>query len=332
MITQLSTMVAGGVDPYQNIALEELLLQAVAPGEVILYLWQNQSTVVIGRNQNARAECRVEQLERDGGHLARRLSGGGAVFHDLGNLNFTFLAHSGDYDLNRQQEVILQAVGLLGLKAERTGRNDIAIDGRKFSGTAFYATGGRKYHHGTLLLHADMNRLQQYLTVDRVKLQAHGVQSVRSRVVNLCDLNPTITVDTMTAAMVTAFGQVYGLVPTGLETGRIDLAQLETRRQWFASTHWRLGAEKTFTATVQQRFDWGNAQLGLQVTGGVIVEAILYTDALDPQLADVIQTCLTGCEYHSREVARALEGAYATSSETTAMVRDIAALLQPLFN
>lgn len=331
MIERLFTIFSAVYDPYHNIALEELLLHAVAPGEVILYLWQNQDTVVIGRNQNARAECRVERLEQDGGHLARRLSGGGAVFHDLGNLNFTFLARRDSYDRDRQAEVILQAARLLGLQAEKTGRNDIAIDGRKFSGNAFYTTGDRKYHHGTLLLDADLGRLQNYLTVDRAKLQAHGVQSVQARVVNLCQLDAAITVPRMRQAMVQAFGQVYGLVPQPLDKERIDQTRLETLREKFASPQWRLGAEKDFTATVKQRFAWGGAELGLQVSAGVIAEAVLYTDALDDRLADVVQEALTGCAYHSQAVARALGCAYGADSETTSMVRDIAALVQPLF-
>lgn len=139
-----------GFNPYENLALEEMLLTHVPKESCILYLWQNQKTVVIGKNQNAWKECRVKELEEDGGFLARRLSGGGAVFHDLGNLNFTFLMNSPDYDLSRQLDVILQAVASLGISAQKSGRNDVTTaDGRKLIDRRSHGEGLQRwgYHH-----------------------------------------------------------------------------------------------------------------------------------------------------------------------------------------
>ena len=137
MINRLSYFISSSTNPYLNLAVEEYLLETVKPNQLILYLWQNERTVVIGKNQNAWKECRFQELEADGGHLARRLSGGGAVFHDLGNLNFTFLIPSSDYDLSKQMSVILEAVRSLGIDAQKSGRNDVTVDGKKFSGNAF---------------------------------------------------------------------------------------------------------------------------------------------------------------------------------------------------
>lgn len=165
MIETLSYYIGNSLNPYLNLSIEEYLLDTVQPGQMILYLWQNERTVVIGKNQNAWKECRFQELEQDGGHLARRLSGGGAVFHDTGNLNFTFLVPTKDYDLSRQMSVILEAVRSLGIDAQKSGRNDITIDGKKFSGNAFCQKGENSYHHGTLMLHVDTQKVAHYLNV-----------------------------------------------------------------------------------------------------------------------------------------------------------------------
>ena len=134
MIEKLYTIESGSLNPYLNMGLEEYLKYHTGREECILYLWQNERTVVIGRNQNAWKECQTEELEGDGGYLARRLSGGGAVFHDLGNLNFTFLVRKENFNVEKQTEVILRAVNSLGIHAEKSGRNDITVDGCKLFG------------------------------------------------------------------------------------------------------------------------------------------------------------------------------------------------------
>ena len=209
MIRRLTVCRAPGTDPYENLALEQTLLERVEEGECILYLWQNARTVVIGRNQNPWKECRTTLLTEEGGRLARRLSGGGAVFHDLGNLNFTFLMREEDYDLSRQLRVIETACLSLGVPVERSGRNDLLADGRKFSGNAFYHHLGRAYHHGTLMVDVDLEMVQRYLSPSKAKLAAKGVDSVRSRVVNLKEFVPDLTVDNLKNALVSAFASVY---------------------------------------------------------------------------------------------------------------------------
>ena len=215
MIKRLLVCKARGTDPYENLALEEALLNRVGPGELILYLWQNERTVVIGRNQNPWKECRTALLSEEGGRLARRLSGGGAVFHDLGNLNFTFLMSAGDYDLARQLTVLERACQSLGIPAQRSGRNDLLADGRKFSGNAFYKHNGKAYHHGTLMVDVNMEMVQRYLSPSKAKLAAKGVNSVRARVVNLREFIPDLTIDRLSDAMIAALTQVYPPTPVG---------------------------------------------------------------------------------------------------------------------
>ena len=199
-------------DPYHNLALEDhlvSLLQADAdkPDGLrgILYLWQNQDTVVIGRNQNAWSECQTGLLENEGGRLARRTTGGGAVYHDLGNLNFSLILPRRNFNLDDNFAMIISAVASQGIIAERSGRNDVLAGGRKFSGNAFSLRQDAGLHHGTLLIESDYTRLARYLNVAPAKLQAKGVASVKSRVINLCELCPTISVAAMFNAMEQAF-------------------------------------------------------------------------------------------------------------------------------
>ncbi|HOV70336.1 MAG TPA: lipoate--protein ligase family protein, partial [Clostridia bacterium] len=152
-------------DPHQNLAFEEYLFETADEDTATMYLWTNASTVVIGRNQNPWRECKVELLEKDGGKLSRRTTGGGAVYHDLGNLNFSFIMSKEAYSVQRQLGVIIEAVRSLGIDAEFSGRNDILACGRKFSGNAFAVRKNGALHHGTLLINADMDMLTHYLTV-----------------------------------------------------------------------------------------------------------------------------------------------------------------------
>ena len=206
----VSCYITGCTEPYRNLAVERYLLEHTPAGSVTLYLWQNKNTVVIGRNQNPWAECNMAQLRRDGVHLVRRLSGGGAVYHDSGNLNFTFLTDARTYNLARQLEVILTALKSLGINAEKSGRNDILVDGRKVSGNAFYTSGAKKYHHGTLLIDVKTDKMAKYLTVSPLKLQAKGVSSVKSRVLNLKSVCPFLTVPVLQNALVRSFAEIYG--------------------------------------------------------------------------------------------------------------------------
>ena len=275
-------------DPHHNLALEETLLNA-AEDCVILYLWQNQNTVVIGRNQNPWKECRTALLEQEGGHLARRLSGGGAVFHDLGNLNFTFLMPQPLYDLDRQLEVICTAVRSFGIDAQRSGRNDILAAGRKFSGNAFYKNGKQAYHHGTILINADMEKLSRYLSPSKAKLSAKGVDSVRSRVGNLRELNPEITIDSMKSALTQAFSTVYGG-----KVEKIELSPEEAIWERCRSWDWNYGQKLPFTAQWEERLDFGCVSIEAQVERGIIRAAKVYSDAMDWQLPQKLESALTG--------------------------------------
>ena len=202
--------VSDSSDPRFNLAAEEIMFDRTVPGQVTLFLWQNERTVIIGKSQNAWNEARVEKLRSDGGVLVRRPSGGGAVYHDLGNMCYTFVCSPELYSLPRQLKVILNAVKACGIDAEFTGRNDIVTpDGRKFSGNAFRFSGSAALMHGTLLIHTDFSRMSEYLSVPKAKIEAKGVSSVRSRVANLSEINPEITVERVKTDMIRAFLDEY---------------------------------------------------------------------------------------------------------------------------
>ena len=219
-------ILGSGMDPYRNLAFEESLVDRASlaePGqeEAILFLWQNADTVVIGANQNPWRECNLQAMDRDGVHLTRRVTGGGAVFHDIGNLNFSFIVPRTGYDVTRQGAVIVGALAKVGIHAEQSGRNDILADGRKFSGNAFLHRRKASLHHGTLLIGSDMSRLANYLQVDPEKLSGKGVQSVRARVVNLAELAPALDAAQMKTLVAESFAQEYG-APEAVE--HVDLS------------------------------------------------------------------------------------------------------------
>jgi lipoate-protein ligase A len=325
---KLSHILSEQTNPYRNLALEEYLLRHVERGERILYLWQNRHTVVIGVNQNPWKEARIKELEQDGGFLARRMSGGGAVFHDLGNLNFTFLACEEDYDVARQLEVILQAVSKFGIHAERSGRNDLLMDGKKFSGNAFFNSRGRCYHHGTLLLDVDMSNLSRYLNVSREKLQSKGVDSVRSRVVNLTEAAPGMTVESLRHALIEAFGEVYGGIPAPYPAaGRPDREEIDAYEAKYASREWRMGRRLPFTASCSSRFDWGDLTLQFCVEGGVIRDAAAYSDGMETDFIKAIGEALKGTAFSSSGINRKLLELAQSERVEASMFRDIARLV-----
>jgi len=294
MITSLWIYRASGSDPFENLAREQILLEQGPADGLVLYLWQNEHTVVIGRNQNAFKECRVSLLEEEGGKLARRLSGGGAVYHDKGNLNFTFLLPRADFNVTRQLEVICRACRAFGIPAEISGRNDLTAAGYKFSGNAFYKTGNRAYHHGTLMLSSDLNRLSRYLSPPKAKLEAKGVASVRSRVTNLRSFVPALTCDTMSRQLVRAAEKVYGFTAKELVFTPEQETAVARLTHHYASREWRFGANVPATFSCEKTFSWGTVSLALQVEQGRISHAAVFTDAMEWELSQQLQQTLEG--------------------------------------
>lgn len=316
------------LDPHANLALEETVLRSLEAGELALYLWRNEHSVVIGRNQNPWRECRVAELESNGGRLARRLSGGGAVYHDVGNLNFTFAAAKDVYDIARQMSVVTRALAAFGIDATLTGRNDIEVNGAKVSGNAFFRTPDVQLHHGTLMVSVDGAALARYLSPDPRKLKAKGVASVRSRVANLAELAPGISVGALAEALQGAFAREYG-TPAPFPAKRLNASKIERRRARFASAAWLFGDEELSPSlTFGARFSWGSADFELAVEGETIQEARVWSDALDADWIEGLEEALVGCRNEGKAIAERIAGLPAATPEREQMRADCLALIQ----
>ena len=180
-------------DPAFNLAAEQFVFENLPKDRNYFILWQNDNAVIIGKYQNTLAEINLPYVEQNNIRVIRRLSGGGAVYHDLGNLNYSFISDAGSSEsLNLRLfcEPVVRALAELGVRAEINGRNDMTVDGKKFSGNAQYIRGGRVLHHGTILFNSDLSVIGEALHVDRSKITAKGIPSVRSRVTNLLPYFP----------------------------------------------------------------------------------------------------------------------------------------------
>ncbi|OLN33220.1 lipoate--protein ligase [Desulfosporosinus metallidurans] len=324
MISQIQTRIIKSLsyDPWVNLAIEEYLLEQITEDEVILYLWQNDNTVVIGRNQNAWKECRHLDLERDGGKLARRLSGGGAVFHDLGNLNFTFIMNKKHYDLSKQLTVILQAVTKLGIKAEFSGRNDLVIEEKKFSGNAYFFNKDSALHHGTILINSDLTKLSRYLQVSREKIISKGIDSVQSRVVNLTEVCKAITLADVVKSMEESFCEVYG---GNVEKMAVDCDNLniESLVQKYSSWEWRFGKTPKFDVSISRRFGWGEVEFGFCFKDGYVDAVQVFSDALEEGLIRDIGKGLEGCSFRKDRMIKRLSKVDSQTENQAMIIKDV---------
>jgi lipoate-protein ligase A len=231
-------------DPWWNLSVGEYLLEQAAQDETILYLWQNDNTVVVGRNQDPCCECRTDLLEGDGGRLARRISGGGAVYQDLGSLNFAFISGSGAYDPDRQFETLMKAAKSLGIDAEQCGEGELAADGRRFSDSVFCFIEETACHHGTIHVSTDIDRLLKYLQPASGNMCSDADKAAGPQIINLCELKPGLDVETVADALIDAFREVYdsaAQVENTLRKCSESRAALEDLYCKYSSWVWRYG-------------------------------------------------------------------------------------------
>ena len=299
--TNLRIVIGKQYDPYLNLAIENNLLDNYLENTITLFLWKNEHTVVIGTNQNPYSECNVELFLSEKGHIARRRTGGGAVYHDLGNLNFSFIADNNIYDVKRQMTVIQKALLNFGLETEVSGRNDITYQGRKFSGNAFAKTKYQGLHHGTILIKTDSERLQKYLKVKPAKLYKHGVKSVASRVINLSEV-ADITSENIIPHLIKAFEEVYD--NKAIEINFDDLCTDEAVKlsQHIGSEEYIFGKWKEFKTKKSETFDWGSVELDIDIDEdkGIIKSINIASDSLEPAAIEATINLLKDASIHNK--------------------------------
>ncbi|MDN3440445.1 lipoate--protein ligase [Psychrobacter sp. APC 3279] len=312
-------------NPWFNLATEDWIFNTLNPDSHTLFLWRNSETVVIGRSQNPWVECKTDKMEADDVFLARRQSGGGAVFHDLGNTNFTFLSPSDAYDQEANFTVIINALKKLGIDATLSGRNDMQVGDHKISGSAFRHAADRSFHHGTLLVNANMQKLGDYLNPHPLKLKAKGIKSVRARVANLVDFNETINHETLSDAIIEAFCEYHGETAQVEQLDEASLAKQPTLNAYYqqmADWDWRFGKTPEFTHHIETRFDWGMMDVHMDVKQAMITEVVIFSDALNVELIDLLKETLTGIRYNKKEIQDALAELAKTQPELAMQVND----------
>lgn len=297
----------GSLDPAYNLAFEEYVQTHRRTGNYLI-LWQNKNAVIIGRNQNAEEEINSAFVKEHGIKVIRRNTGGGAVYHDIGNLNYSFITDAGDISQRSAQLFTAPVVGALkalGMDAEASGRNDILISGRKVSGTAQHIIRGRILHHGTLLFESNPDMIAGALNPDPTKFQSKSVKSVRSRVGNIRSLLPSdMTLQAFWDYLKTALS-AGGIIPTSLTDE--ELAEIEKlKAEKYDTWDWNFGRSPKFQRIAKNRYNGGLLEVGLSVSDGHIQDVRIIGDFLGLTPVEPLEEALKGCAYREDAVAAIL--------------------------
>ena len=298
----------GSQDPCYNLAFEEFVLRNRTEGDYLI-LWQNRNTIVIGQNQNAEGEINRAFVEENGIRVVRRTTGGGAVYHDLGNLNYSFITDVGDAErltMERFTAPVTQALRALGLQAEASGRNDILVEGRKVSGTAQRVLRSRILHHGTLLFDSNPAMVDGALQVDPAKFQSKSAKSVRSRIGNIREfLKDDMDMGEFWEYLKGALAG-SGLVRDSLtaeERGEVD----RLRENKYDTWEWNFGRSPRYNLRNKRKWEGGILEPCVDVEKGCIRQILFYGDFLSLQPMDEVTEALRGCRFRREDVAAVLD-------------------------
>lgn len=303
-------------DPRVNLAIETYLMKEVPVDEPILLFYINEPSIIIGRNQNTIEEINKDYVEEKGIHVVRRLSGGGAVYHDFGNLNFSFIMPDDGNsfrDFAKFTQPIIDALHAMGVEgAKLKGRNDLVIDDKKFSGNAMYATNGRMFAHGTIMFDSDINEVVKALKVRKDKIESKGIKSIRSRVTNIKpylsdDYQNMSTIDFRENILLRIFevedvSQIKTYELTEKDWERINHISNDYYRNW----DWNYGKSPEFEILRRERFAIGSIEARLNVASGVIQEVKIFGDFFGLGEISDVEEALTGIQYDKASVTDAV--------------------------
>lgn len=295
-------------NPYFNLAAEEYVLKEFQ--EECFMLWRNEPSIIVGKNQNTLAEINLDYVRQHKIPVVRRLSGGGAVFHDLGNLNFTFIVNedvSSFSDFRRFTQPIIDVLRKLSINAEFSGRNDITIDGKKISGNAQYYYKNRILHHGTLLFSSSITDLSAALKVRPVKFEDKGVKSVSKRVTNISEhLKEPITIEKFIDLIMnhireqTDESEMY-------EFTQEDIQKIEKLvREKYSTWEWNFGTSPDYSFKNEKKFTGGTVEVNLNVEKGIIKDIKIYGDFFGKYDVSEVENLLKGVKHSEEEIRKVL--------------------------
>lgn len=298
-------------DPAYNVALEAYAFQKLTDIDEIFILWINEPAIIIGRHQNTIQEINKEFIDKNGIHVVRRLSGGGAVYHDLNNLNYTIISNNtqeGAFDFQTFSKPVIDTLAKLGVKAEFTGRNDLEINGQKFAGNAQAYYKGRMMHHGCLLFDVDMSVLGQALKVSKDKIESKGIKSVRARVTNIVDhLSDKITVQEFSDAILAQMKEEYPEMDEYVLSDA-ELSEIQAMRDnQFATWDWTYGKAPEYTIERGVRYPAGKITTYANVENSTIKSVKIFGDFFGVKPVDDIEKMLEGVRYYYKDVLAALK-------------------------
>ena len=312
------------VNPFFNLAAEEFFLKK--DNESKLILWQNDKTIVIGRNQNTFAEINVSRAESLGLKIVRRMSGGGAVYHDMGNLNYTFITkNSGDDFLNFKKfsQPVIDALASVGVTATLSGRNDILIDDKKISGNAQYVYKDMLLHHGTLLFNTDLNILSDVLNVNPLKIQTKGIASVKSRVTNIGQYSDITPEQFCNLMFDSAEGEIYEITAQDLK--EIEVLKKEKYDTW----EWNFGYSPKHSFTAEKKFDCGIISAGLDAKEGIITAINFSGDFFGKKDISELENAIVGSRHIFGDILSKLKDFPVSDYISGLTAEDIANLIKP---
>ena len=295
-------------NPYYNMAFDEYCLESLPIDEPVFFLWQNRPAVIVGYNQEVNTEVNIDYLKEKGIDLVRRVTGGGAVYHDLGNLNYTIVGRSEDLerDYPEYASIMMKALQALGVPATLSGRNDILVEGKKVSGFAKRVCKNRLMVHGTLMYNVDVDVLTHVLNPSTTKLQSKGIASVRSRVANLCDYLPELSdIQTFKNRLEEILSNHYA--DTEYPLSEADLGNIQRLAdEKFNTWEWNYGHSPKATLVHSARLACGTVEIHLTLTENRIASCRFGGDFLGNLPASEVETALTGIPYEIDAIRKCL--------------------------